>query len=180
MAKLIASIYANSLFEVAKEINKEELIKNELSVITDMFIQDDEFYQFFISPKIPKEERKIVFENIYGGRVSEEVINFIHLLLDKQRASEIIKINKFYSALYDESKNLKRVTAETAVKMTEEQKQKLIEKLEKTTESEIILENIVNPKLLGGIVMKVGNDVIDNSVSTKLKEIGDSITKIII
>lgn len=180
MAKLIGRRYATSLFEVAKELDKVEIIYDEISFIVENFTNNNDFYQFFITPKVSKDERKKVIENIYGGKISEEVINFLKLLLDKKRASEIFMIKEFFEKLLDESRNIKRVTIESVIELTDDHKEKLIEKLKKSIGSEIVLENIINPDILGGIIMKIDNEIIDNSVLAKLNSIEKSISKIII
>lgn len=180
MAKLIASVYAKSLFDVAVEIKKEKLICEELEFISDMFTSDSDFYEFFLTPKVSKQKRKAVIENVYGEKVSVEVLNFLKLLLDKQRANEIKSISLYYNKLFDKQQNLKRVTVETVIEMTDKQKNKLISKLEETTKSKIVLENIIKPELLGGIIMRIDNSVVDNSIFSKLRAIEDSVSKIII
>jgi F-type H+-transporting ATPase subunit delta len=180
MAKLIATTYANSLFEVAKEINKIDEIYNELTFVIDNFKNEKDFYQFFIAPKVSKAKRKEVIENVYANKVSKEIINFLKLLLDKNRESEIFPIKLFFDDLIDKSRNVKRVTIESVLELTDEHKKKLITKLSKLTESEIIIENVIKPEILGGIIMRIDNEVIDDSLVSKLNSIENSILKIII
>ncbi|MDM8533823.1 ATP synthase F1 subunit delta [Clostridiaceae bacterium HSG29] len=180
MAKLIGSTYANSLFEVAAEMDVLDNVSKELNFVTETFKTQKDFYQFFISPKVSKTKRKEVIGNVYKDRLSNEVYNFLKLLIDKDRATEIFSIKLFFDALLDKNRNVKRVVVESVMELTDEHKRKLIEKLSKSTNSEIILKNIVRPEILGGIILRIDNEVIDDSVLSKLDSIGDSITKIII
>lgn len=180
MAKLVGATYANSLFEIAKELNKIDEIYKELSFIAETFKNDKDFYQFFITPKVSIAKRKEVIENIYGDKVSREVVNFLKILLDKNRANEIFSIKLFFDDLLDKSRNIKRVTIESVIELTDEHKKKLINKLSELTQSEIILINVIKPEVLGGIIMRIDNEVIDNSIVSKLKSIEDSILKMII
>jgi F-type H+-transporting ATPase subunit delta len=180
MAKLVATTYATSLFEVAKEINKIDEIYKELTFVIETFRKEKDFYQFFITPKVSKLKRKEVIENVYANKVSKEIINFLKLLLDKNRANEIFSIKLFFDDLLDESRNVKRVTIESVVELTDDHKEKLITKLSQSIKSEIIIKNIIKPEILGGIIMRMDNEVIDDSLASKLNSIEDSILKIII
>ena len=180
MAKLVGSTYANSLFEIALEMNSVDDIARELDFIIETFEREKDFYNFFISPEVSKMKRKEVIENVYGGKMSNEITNFLKLLIDKDRASEMFSIKIFFDDLLFESRNVKRVTIESVVELTDEHKRKLIEKLSKVTESEIILKNIVKPEILGGVILRMDNEVIDDSILSKLNSIGESISKIII
>jgi len=180
MAKLIGSIYANSLFDVAQEMNILDDISKELNFIIETFKSEKEFYQFFISPKVSKTKRKEVIANVYEGKLSKEVFNFLKLLIDKNRSNEIFSIKLVFDSLLDKSRNVKRVTVESVIELTDDHKRKLIEKLSKSTKSEIILKNVIRPEILGGVILRIDNEIIDNSVLSKLDSIGDSISKIII
>ena len=180
MAKLIGSTYASSLFEVAKELDKIESIFEELNFISDKFSEDKDFYQFFTSEKVGKEERKEVIENIYGGKINDELLNFLKILIDKNRTSSIFDIKNVYANLLDQQRNVKRVVIESVVELTDEHKTKLIHKLTKLTGSEIILTNNIKPEILGGVIMRVDNEIIDASVLSKLNNIQNSVSKIII
>mgnify|MGYP006285209503 FL=1 len=180
MAKLIASVYANSLFDVAKEKDDQDLIKDQLELITNSLKDNKEFYNFFISPKVSKSERKDVIKNVFKDKISKELLNFLMILIDKKRTSSIYEINKFYKRLYDENIGLKRVTVESVIELSDNQKSKLSKKLEKMLNKEVIIENKINPEILGGVILRVDNEEIDNSIATKLKNIEESIAKIIV
>jgi len=180
MAKLIGSTYANSLFEVAAEMDVLDNVSEELNFVIETFKREKNFYQFFISPKVSKTKRKEVIGNIYEDKLSKELFNFLKLLIDKDRATEIFSIKLFFDVLLDKKRNVKRVVVESVMELTDEHKKKLIEKLSKATNSEVILKNVVRPEILGGVILRIDNEVIDDSVLSKLDSIGDSISKIII
>lgn len=180
MAKLIASTYASSLFEIAQEHEKIEDIFEELSFILDNFKENDDFYQFFTSSKVGKEEQKKVIENVYGGKVNDELLNFLKILIDKNRTKSIVEIKDYYAKMLDQHRNVKRVTIETVVEISDEHKTKLIRKLSTLTGSEIILTNVIKPDILGGVIMRIENEIIDASVLSKLNNIQNSVSKIII
>jgi F-type H+-transporting ATPase subunit delta len=167
MAKLVDSTYASSLFEVAQEHEIIEDIFDELSFISDKFKEDERFYQFFTSAKVGKEEQKKVIENIYDGKINDELLSFLKILIDKNRTSSIFKIKDVYAKLLDQHR-------------TDEHKTKLIHKLSDLTGCEIILTNVIKPEILGGVIMRIENEIIDASVLSKLNNIQNSVSKIII
>lgn len=180
MAKLVGSTYASSLFEVAKDIEKIDVIFNELDFIVAQFRDNKNFYQFFISPKVSKEKRKEIISNVYGGKVSDELLNFLKILIDKNRSNTIFEIKEVFQRLLDDHRNVKRVTVESVVELTDEHKGKLIKKLSEMTGCEIVLKNEIKPEILGGIIMRIDNEIIDDSVLSKLNSIQNSVSKIII
>jgi|AntRauTorcE11898_2_1112593.scaffolds.fasta_scaffold34795_2 F-type H+-transporting ATPase subunit delta len=180
MAKLIGTIYASSLFEVAKELDEIESVFEELSFITDRFFEDKKFYHFFTSTTVGKEERKEVIDNIYGQKINNALLNFLKILIDKNRASSIFDIKNVYASLLDQQRNVKRVTIESVVELTDAHKTKLIHKLSDLTGSEIVLKNVITPEILGGVIMRIDNEIVDASVLSKLNNIQNSVSKIII
>ena len=121
-----------------------------------------------------------MIENIYGGKINDELLNFLKILIDKNRTSSIFDIKNVYANLLDQQRNVKRVVIESVVELTDEHKTKLIHKLTKLTGSEIILTNNIKPEILGGVIMRVDNEIIDASVLSKLNNIQNSVSKIII
>ena len=180
MEKLVSKTYASSLFEIAQEHEKIENIFEELSFVSNNFKENDDFYHFFTSVKVGKEEQKNVINNVYGGKISDELLNFLKILIDKNRTSSIFEIKEFYAKLLDQHRNVKRVTIETVVELSDEHKSKLIQKISDLTGSEIILTNVIKPNILGGVIMRIENEIIDASVLSKLNNIQNSVSKIII
>jgi len=180
MAKLIGSTYASSLFEVAEKLDKIESIFDELSFISDKFNEDKDFYQFYTSTRVGKKERKEVIDNVYGSKINDELLNFLKILIDQNRTSSIFEVKDFYAKLLDQHRNVKRVTVESVVELSDEHKTKLIRKLTNLTGSEIVLTNVIKPEILGGVIMRIDNEIIDASVLSKLDNIQNSVSKIII
>jgi len=180
MAKLVGSTYASSLFEVAEKLDKIESIFEELSFITDKFNENKDFYQFYTSTRVGKKERKEVIDNIYSDKINDELLNFLKILIDQNRTSSIFEVTDFYAKLLDQHRNVKRVTVESVVELSDEHKTKLIRKLSDLTGSEIVLTNVIRPEILGGVIMRIDNEIIDASVLSKLDNIQNSVSKIII
>jgi F-type H+-transporting ATPase subunit delta len=180
MAKLVATTYASSLFEVAKETDMVKEISKDLKDVMTIFEENDDFYNFLISPKFSRDDRKKAINKLFEGKISKEFHNFLNILIDKDRARDLKAINKSFNKLLDDDRNIKRVTIESAVALTDEHKKDLIKKLEQSMNCEIILQNIVKPEILGGIILKMDTKIIDNSVRAKLESMEKKISKIVI
>lgn len=180
MAKLVSMTYANSIFEVAEELGDVEKFQTELSFIQKNMEDNQEFYSFLITPKISKAKRKETIEKIYSDKISNEILNFLKILVDKGRINAFSTIVESFNLLVDEKNNMKRVTVETVVPLDAGQKEKLTEKLEKLTGGNIVIEEKINTDIIGGVILRIGNEIIDQSIKTKLTAIEKNISQIII
>lgn len=180
MAQLVSKAYSDALFEVAVEDNLVDRFHDEIELIGDTFEAYPEFFELYKSPRIGIDERKSVVQDIFEEKISQEMMNFMKVLLDKKRASEILNIkHEFLNRVY-EHKGIVKAIVESAIPMEEVEVVKLQERLSGVTGKEVILKNKVNPEILGGLVVQVGDKVIDGSVKNKLNNMMDDLTQIII
>ena len=115
MAKLVAHVYSDALFEVAIEENKVDQLYQELQEIADLFKSYPEFFELFKTPKISVEDKKKSVEEVFKGKVSDEMMNFLKIVLDKRRSSAIFNIkNEFDKRVYAH-KGIEKATVESAV-----------------------------------------------------------------
>tara|TARA_Y100001933_G_C18879171_1_gene513288 strand:+ start:380 stop:922 length:543 start_codon:yes stop_codon:yes gene_type:complete len=180
MAKLVSTTYAQALFEVAMELDKLDQIKDELGFINESFKEHPEFYEVFRTPKINKEERKDIITKVFDGKVSSEVMNFMKILIDKRRGTAISGIYNEYVDMVDDHKGVVKAVVESAIPLTDEEQKALTEKLAKVTGQEIHLSSVVNPEVIGGIVVKIGDKVIDGSVKSRLNIMKDNLAQLIV
>jgi len=180
MAKLVSATYAQALFEVAIECDRVNQIREELAFVNEAFTTYPEFYEVFKTPKINKEERKDVITNVFKDKISLEVLNFLKILIDKRRGTSIGGIYNEFVDMTDKRNGVVKAVVESAVPLNEEEQAKLIEKLAKVTESEIHLKCVVKPDVIGGIVVKIGDKVIDGSVKNRLAIMKDNLAQLIV
>jgi F-type H+-transporting ATPase subunit delta len=180
MAKLVSNTYAQALFEVALELDNLDQIRDELGFINETFKTYPEFYEVFRTPKINKEERKDVIVKVFSEKISKEVMNFIKILVDKRRGTAIGGIYNEFVDMVDAHKGVVKAVVESAVPITEEEQSALTEKLAKVTGKEIRLTALVNPEIMGGLVVKIGDKVIDGSVKNRLDIMKDNLAQLIV
>ncbi|OPJ55262.1 F0F1 ATP synthase subunit delta [Alkalithermobacter paradoxus] len=179
MAKLVATRYANAIFEVGVESNREESFYNELSIILDTINQNEDFFKILKAPLISKQEKKALVENVYNDRASLEIVNFLKILIDKDRIGIIDEIVSVYKELLNENNNILDAVAITAIPMNEDQINELREKLSNSTGKNINLKNEVDSTILGGVLIKMGNEEIDGTLKTKLDKLKEELHQII-
>jgi len=178
MAELTVDLtYGTALYEAAKETGKVELIMKEAEEVLEIFKQEPELFDFINYPAISAVEKKDVLEKIFGGKISEELLNFICILIDKRRSLGFEKMIKVYKKLVDKEEGLSYGIVYSVKPLTEERMKELEEEASKLFNYNVRLTNEIDPKLMGGIKLKVEGKLIDASIRTKFDQLGSQIKK---
>lgn len=177
MVELVSKNYARALFDLAIEEQMVEEIGEEVEAIAKILESDKRFYEFFITPLIPKKEKVELIEKAFGGKVSKYSENFLKVLIENGRSNELLGIGSHYKKMQLEHFNMIEATAFTVLPLTELQHQKLVEKLEHETGKKVILVNTIDKSLIGGMLIKIGEKEIDGTVLNRLKNLQAAITK---
>lgn len=179
MAKLISKTYGEAIFELAVSENKTDVFTEEIEVILKVLKENPEFSAIMNHPQILKEEKLQVIETVFKGRISDELTGFIRLVVEKDRYGQIQEIMQFF---LDEVKKLKGIGVafiSSALPLREEQKKEIERKLLETTVfREMEMHYQVDGKLIGGLVIRIGDRVVDSSIRTKLTELERQLMKI--
>ena len=179
MAKLISKTYGEALFELAVEENKTDVFWEEVNVVIEALKQNEDFYKLLNHPKISKEEKSQVVENVFKGRVSDEITGFLTLIISKERYKELDAILEYFISRVKEEKGIGTAYVATAVPLNEIQKAQVMEKLLSTTKyNEMEMVYSVDESLIGGMVIRIKDRVVDSSIKTKLSEIKKQLYKI--
>ena len=179
MAKLVANRYASALFEVGIEENKIELFAEELKNIVAMFKENEDFFKLLKSPLISKKEKKEIVETVYKAAVCPEVLNFVKILIDKDRLSVIEEMSIEYKNLLNERNNILDVVAISAVALSEKQMLDLKNNLSKVTNKNIEITNEIDENVMGGMLIRLGYEEIDGTVKMRLEELKKELFQII-
>ncbi|HBH11720.1 MAG: ATP synthase subunit delta [Clostridiales bacterium 38_11] len=180
MAELVAKVYSQALFEVGVEKNSLDLYREELEIITAACRDYPDFYEILKSPKIKIDEKKRVVYDVFGKNQSVEINNFIKTILDKRRIKDLFKIAKEFEDLIYKHKGIVKATAYTIKPLTVEEQLALKEKLQHLTNKKIELINRIDVNLLGGVMIKLGDKVIDGTLRGKLNRLQNSLKEIIV
>ena len=179
MAKLISGTYGEALFELAKETNKLELLGEQIAVVREIFAENEELLKLLNHPKVTKEEKIQVIENIFKGRFEDEVVGFLVIIVEKGRYNEIDSILTYFINKVKEDQKIGVAKVVSAIELSAEQKAKLEAKLLSQTDYvkfEMCYE--VDASLIGGMIIRIGDRVVDSSVKSKLDRMARDMAKI--
>lgn len=176
--KLAAGRYAKALLELADE-NKisKEVILNELSDITKSVCGSDDLKRVMSSPVISNAEKKNVIVKLFENKTDKVIINFLQLLVDKNRFSMLESISKEYRNEINKLNNLLNINVTSAIDLTDSDKSMIKVKLSNILKKEIELEWSVNSDIIAGLVFEAGDNIVDNSLRHKLQELSRNIMK---
>ncbi len=166
----IAQVYARSLFEVAAEQDKLDTAKEQLGQFADALAQNRDLAVFFFSPYFSSEEKKSGLHGAVEG-ADPAVMNFLEALIERHRMPAIYRIRTEFDVLYDKTNKLLPVTVTSAVALDESTIESLGRRIGEQTGNEIELTSNVDPEILGGIVLRVGNFILDASIRTRLEQL---------
>ena len=170
----IAKRYARAFFEVAKEERRYEDYSRELGRFSAILKENKGLNGFLASPIFARPDKKAVVETILQkAGISELTANFLKLLVDKRRIGIISDIESRYRELMYEALNKVKVTVSTAFPLTGELAAQLQESLERLTGKQVEMTVLLDPSLLGGVVVRIGDTLYDSSIRTQLNKIKD-------
>lgn len=167
--------YGGGLFELAQEEKLEERFLDETRQLRRLLTRD--YTRLLINPNLPKEERIRLVGEALGENVHPYLVSFVKLMTERGLATELNGCFEEYERLCLDAFAVMRATAESAVPLTDEQKKRLEERLAAHTGKRIDMTYIVNPGLIGGIKLTMGNRQIDDSIQNRLKNIADKLSE---
>ncbi len=164
----LAQVYARSLFEVASEQDKVDVVREQLGQFADAVEGDRALTTFFFSPYFSTDEKKDGLHKAVEG-AEPIVMNFFELLLEKHRMPVIHRIRREYDGLWREANKLLPVQVTSAVQLDEELVRSLGDRISQQTGRRVDLTAHVDPDIVGGIVLRVGNSIMDASIRNRLE-----------
>jgi F-type H+-transporting ATPase subunit delta len=172
----IARVYAEALFRAAESRGQSDAILEELdSLVQDVLRADPAAEAFLASGAIGRDRKAAVIRTTFGNRASELFLNFLLVLNDHERLDVLRPIAAAYRELRDERAGRLFVFVQSALRLPEDQQEQLKRQLRETFRKEPILQTQIDPELLGGLVVRVGDWLFDRSVRTELENIRNQI-----
>jgi len=172
----IATVYARSLFEVAKERDMLDVVREQLGEFADALAETRALQVFFFSPYFSTPEKKDGLERAVTD-ADPAVMNFLKLLIEKHRMPAIFRIRARYDALWEQENRLLPVQITSAVQLDEAIVKQLGDRIAEQTGRNVELSSSVEPDILGGIVVRVGNSILDASVRNRLEQLRKQVVK---
>jgi F-type H+-transporting ATPase subunit delta len=172
----LSEVYSRALFESAKENDVLDRVRDELSEFVGALEENDELRFFFSSPYFTSDEKKEGVAKILDG-ADERFVRFLELLAERHRMPAVFRIRQSFDELWAEENRLLPVTVTSAVELDESLVEGIGERIEEQTGRRIELSAQVDPDVLGGLVVRVGNMVLDASVRNQLERIRKQVAK---
>lgn len=171
MAKLISKTYGDALFELAVEENKTSLFLDEVKGLLAIIQENNEFWQFMNHPKIPKEDKIQVVENVFRDKINKELLGFLVTIIEKDRYAQIQSILEYVIEQIKEYLSIGTAYVTTAVPLKADEKKEIEERLLATTKYKTIeCTYVEDSTLIGGMIIRMGDRVVDSSIRTKLEK----------
>lgn len=171
MAKLVSKTYGEALFDVAMETGADKALElmEEIACIDEILAQNPGFDELMRHPGIPKQEKLAVVETVFRGRVSDELEGFLEVVVSKERYGNLPAIFEYFTAKVKEQQRIGIAYVTTAMELTAEQKSAAENKLLETSGyKKMEMHFAADPSLIGGMVIRIGDRVVDSSIRTKL------------
>jgi F-type H+-transporting ATPase subunit delta len=163
----IAQVYARALFEVAAEHDKIDLVREQLGEFAEALNDSHELQMFFFSPYFSTDEKQEGLRQTVT-EADESFLNFLSLLLENHRMPVIFRVRREYDRLWREANQLLAVSITSAVELDPSVAERVGDEIGRQTGRTVELTSAVDPEILGGIVVRVGNSIIDASIRTRL------------
>ena len=172
----IARVYAEALFGAAKDKGKLDVIREQLGQFADALADTGDLQLFFFSPYFSSAEKEEGLKKSIAD-AEPELVNFLELLIDKGRMTEVFRIRRQFEELWKHENRRIDVTVTSAVELDRAVVEKVGEEIERQTGQKVELASRVDGEILGGIVLQVGNMVLDASIRARLEKLRKSVAQ---
>jgi len=164
----VARNYAETLFELAQRNDALGAYGEGIGTVAELLNEDDRFRLFLETPRIDDEDRKAVVRKVFGDRLPRPLVNFLLITIDKRRQRLLRSISRLYHALVDEHEGREHVEVTVARPMDEAAQSAIAKRLSSLLGKEAIPHLHVDPSILGGIVVRTGDTILDGSVRRRI------------
>jgi F-type H+-transporting ATPase subunit delta len=172
----IAQVWARALFEVAKEQSLLDEVRDQLGEFTDALQENRDLMVFFFSPYFSTEEKKDGLKRAVTG-AEPALMNFFEALIERHRMPAIFRIKAQYENLWEDERDLLPVEVTSAVELDKATVGSIGERIGEQTKRTVELTSKVDPDILGGIVLRVGNVVLDASIRNRLEQLRKQVAR---
>jgi F-type H+-transporting ATPase subunit delta len=172
----IAAVYARSLFEVASDQGRLDEVRSQLGEFADAMDASRELQTFFFSPYFSTQEKEDGLDRTVSG-ADEIVVNFLKLLIENHRMPVIFRVRRAYDELWEQENRLLPVQVTSAVELDRATVSQIGDRIAEQTGQKVDLSAVVEPEILGGIVVRVGNTVLDASIRNRLEQLRKQVAR---
>ena len=173
----LARRYAQALFDIASEEKRLDLIGKELGELTRLIEEQEDVARVLHHPHISLTEKKALMDKILSGQVGDVVRHFLYLLIDRRRQDLLPLIMREFSRLADEARHIIQAKVASAVALSPSQTERLRQRLSQMTGKTVSLETELRPELIGGVLVQVGDRVMDGTIKHALGRMREDLLK---
>jgi F-type H+-transporting ATPase subunit delta len=172
----IAQVYARALFDAAKEQGKLDVVHEQLAEFTDVLAENRDLQVFFFSPYFSTPEK---IDGLHKAldEADETIVNFLELLIEKHRMPALFRIRREFDALWERENRRLPVSVTSAIELDEATVTQIGDAIGQQTGQHISLTSEVDPDILGGIVLRVGNSILDASIRNRLEKLRKQVAR---
>ena len=179
MAKLVAGTYGDAFFDFAMEENQIDSLMDEILTVQAVLEENKGLEKILVHPEIPKQKKLQVIEDVFKGRISDALTGFLRIVVTKGRYKNLPDIFAYFIARVKEYKKIGVAEVISAIPLSGDQKEKIEKKLLDTTHYETMeIEYKVDEKKIGGLMIRIGDRVVDSTIQSKLNLLTGSLLKI--
>lgn len=166
----IAQVYARALFEVASEQDLLDAIREQLGAFTDALHDNQQLQIFFFSPYFSTDEKKKALHRVVDG--AEEIfMSFLETLVERHRMPALFRIRARYEELWDEANKVLPVSVTSAVPLDDKTLKEIGDRIGEQTGETVELTAAADPEIIGGLIVRVGNEILDASIKSRLDQL---------
>jgi F-type H+-transporting ATPase subunit delta len=165
---IVHEIYSDVLFQLAEEAGQVEQVLGDLAAVAGVLREESDFVKLLTSDKLEEKEKNAAVRRVFGGQVSSLTLDFMCVLVRRNRIGFLVGITDRYEVLADSLKNCRLVEVTLAKPVSDEQMEQIRQQVKDAIRAEVKLKVNIDPDILGGIILKQGDIMIDNSVRTVL------------
>jgi F-type H+-transporting ATPase subunit delta len=179
MAKLVAGTYGDALFELAMEEHLVDSLMEEITTLQAVLKENKDFEKILMHPEIPKEDKLGVIETVFRGRISDALTGFLKVVVTKERYKDLPDIFAYFIARVKEYKKIGVAQVTSAIPLSDAQKKRIEQRLLDTTSYETMeIDYKVDESKIGGLMIRIGDRVVDSTISSKLSHLTGSLMRI--
>ncbi|WP_418791128.1 F0F1 ATP synthase subunit delta [Phosphitispora sp. TUW77] len=174
----VARRYSNAFFAIAQEQGLTDRLETELKNVVDAIYSNEDLKRVMEHQLVSPEEKKVILEKVFIDEISEVTMNFLKVVIEKYRASYIPAIYEEFVSYANEARNMADAQLKSAAELTEADMALIKTKLSEVTGKTVRLHAEVDPNLICGVVVRIGDKVIDSSLVGRLKKLKENLLQI--
>ena len=179
MAKLVENVYGDALFELSKEENKVDVIYEEVLGLIQVLDENPQLTQMMTHPHISKDEKLQTVETVFKGKISDEIIGLMRMVVEKDHFGQMKDIFEYFVSSVKEFKNIGVCFISTPLELSDQKKKEVENRLLETTRYESLETHYsIDKDLIGGMVIRIGDRIVDSSIRTKIYNLSRELSKV--